>query len=67
LRATGDVLIDQIQPLLRCGFDALDINDAVTLEALQAGRMPGIRHFYQPGFNEAPQTGARPWLRRAEG
>lgn len=65
LRAVGEVLIDQIQPLLRCGFDAFEITDPVTQAALEAGRIPGVTHFYQPGVNEAPQAGARPWLRQA--
>ena len=65
LRATGEVLIDQIQPMLRCGFDAFDITDPVTQAALEAGRVPGVTHFYQPGVGEAPQKGARPWLRQA--
>ena len=66
VRATGEVLIDQIQPMLRCGFDAFEITDPVTQAALEAGRVPGVTHFYQPGVNEAPQAGARPWLRQAE-
>ena len=65
LRAIGEVLIDQIQPLLRCGFDAFEITDPVTQAALEAGRVPGVTHFYQPGVNEAPQAGVRPWLRQA--
>ncbi len=64
LRAIGEVLIDQIQPMLRCGFDAFEISDPVTKSALEAGRIPGVTHFYQPGVNEAPQAGARPWLRQ---
>ena len=67
LRAIGEVLIDQIQPLLRCGFDAFDVTDPVTRAALEAGRVPGVTHFYQPGFKEAPKAGARPWLRQAGG
>ena len=66
LRAVGEVLIDQIQPLLRCGFDSFEITDPVTQAALEEGRIPGVTHFYQPGVNEAPQAGARPWLRQAE-
>ena len=65
LRAVGEVLIDQIQPLLRCGFDSFEITDPVTQAALEEGRIPGVTHFYQPGVNEAPQAGARPWLRQA--
>ncbi len=65
LRAVGEVLIDQIQPMLRCGFDAFEITDPVTQAALETGRVPGVTHFYQPGVNEAPKAGARPWLRQA--
>ena len=48
LRAVGEVLADQIQLMLRCGFDAFEIADAKTETALREGRVPGVSHFYQP-------------------
>ena len=64
LRATGDVLIDEIPLMLRCGFDAFEATDAPTLRALEAGRLPGPAIHYQPASaaGETP-AGARPWLR----
>src|ERR1700687_137526 len=62
LRAIGDVLIDEIPLMLRCGFDSFDVTNAPTLNALQAGRLPGAPLHYQPGSggDEAP-AGTRTW------
>ena len=65
LRAVGEVLIDQIQPMLRCGFDAFEIADPVTEKALRAGQIPGVAHFYQPSLGADVPAGKRPWTRRA--
>jgi phosphoadenosine phosphosulfate reductase len=64
LRAVGDVLIDEIPLMLRCGFDSFDVTDAPTLRRLEAGRLPGSPLHYQPASatDEAPK-GERPWLR----
>ena len=66
LRATGDVLLDEIALMQRCGFTSFEVTDANTLRALKEGRLPKGALFYQPapGQREAP-TGTRPWLRRA--
>ena len=64
LRATGDVLIDEIPLMLRCGFDAFEVSDAPTLAALKAGHLPGPAIHYQPGSVAGEvHVGARPWLR----
>ena len=64
LRATGDVLIDEIPLMLRCGFDAFEVSDGPTRAALEAGHLPGPAIHYQPGSvaGERP-AGARPWAR----
>ena len=64
LRAIGDVLIDEIPLMLRCGFDSFEVTNPPTLSALRAGRLPGPPIHYQPGSGggEAP-AGSRPWLR----
>ena len=36
LRAVGDVLLDQIPFMLRCGFDAFEVAQNVTLEQIEA-------------------------------
>ena len=66
LRATGEVLLDEIALMLRCGFTSFEVADANTLRALKEGRLPKGALFYQPalGPREAP-AGTRPWLRRA--
>jgi phosphoadenosine phosphosulfate reductase len=65
LRAVGDVLLDEIALMLRCGFTSFEVTDVNTLRALREGRLPKGALFYQPalGPREAP-TGTRPWLRR---
>lgn len=65
IRATGDVLLDQIPFMLRCGFDAFAISHEPTRRALAAGRLPEVPIFLQPAgeHGEVP-FGTRPWLRR---
>jgi len=64
LRAIGDVLIDEIPLMLRCGFDSFEVANEPTLRALKHGRLPGPPIHYQPGSGggEAP-AGSRPWRR----
>ena len=68
LRAIGDVLLDEIPLMQRCGFTSFEVVNAPTLRALEEGRLPKVVLAYQPslGAHEAP-TGTRPWLRRAAG
>ncbi len=64
LRATGDVLIDEIPFMLRCGFTAFEVTNAPTIRALEAGRLPGPAIHYQPAsVGGEARTGSRPWLR----
>lgn len=65
VRASGDVLRDQVLAMLRSGFDALEINHPGTLAALEAGAVVGVHYHYQlaaRGTREKP-AGARPWQR----
>jgi uncharacterized protein (DUF934 family) len=64
LRATGDILFDQLQLLARCGFDAFEIVDPATLGLIEQGRRSGVTHFYQPGEGREVPAGTRPWARR---
>jgi uncharacterized protein (DUF934 family) len=68
LRATGDVLLDEIGLMLRCGFSSFEVTDEPTLRALGEGHVPKASLFYQPSvaLQEAP-AGTRPWLRKAVG
>jgi uncharacterized protein (DUF934 family) len=65
LRASGDVLLDEIPLMMRCGFTSFEVVNAPTLHALEQGRLPKVTLAYQPSFGkgEAP-AGTRPWLRR---
>jgi len=65
LRATGDVLLDEIPLMQRCGFTAFEVTDEPTLRALREGRLFVPPLHYQPSVSprEAP-AGTRPWLRR---
>jgi uncharacterized protein (DUF934 family) len=65
LRAGGDVLLDEIPLMLRCGFDSFEVVNEPTLRALKRGHLPGVSLFYQPSVEpgEIP-AGTRPWLRR---
>ncbi len=63
LRATGEVLIDEIPLMLRCGFDSFSVTNEPTLQALEAGHLPGLPIHYQPGSagDERPAGGWRGW------
>jgi phosphoadenosine phosphosulfate reductase len=66
LRAVGDVLLDELPLMRRCGFTSFEIVNAPTLRALEQGRMPHVMLAYQPSFAPAEvPAGTRPWLRRA--
>ena len=64
LRASGDVLIDEIPLMLRCGFDSFEVSNAPTLRALERGALPGGALYYQPSVAPEAPAGTRPWLRR---
>ena len=65
MRATGDVLFDELQFMVRCGFDSFEITDPATLDLLRAGRGTSpFDRFYQPGLEREVPEGTRPWARR---
>jgi uncharacterized protein (DUF934 family) len=68
LRASGEVLLDEIPLMLRCGFDSFEIAHEPTLRALKRGHLPGVSLYYQPSLapHEVPE-GTRPWARRPAG
>ncbi|GAC1559051.1 MAG: DUF934 domain-containing protein [Beijerinckiaceae bacterium] len=65
LRATGDVLRDQIMFLHRVGIDAFDVTHEGTIAALREGKIVLVRKHYQPAAREGEETspGPRAWLR----
>jgi phosphoadenosine phosphosulfate reductase len=65
LRAIGDVLMDQLTLMRRCGFNAFVVTHPATRKALETGQLTTVNLFYQPvGTTEVP-VGTRPFLRRA--
>jgi uncharacterized protein (DUF934 family) len=65
LRAVGDVLIDHIPLMLRCGIDSFAVKNATALKRLAEGRLPGIDYHYQPTARPAEKTGGYSWRRRS--
>jgi uncharacterized protein (DUF934 family) len=65
LRATGDVLIDQVELMIRVGFDELEICNPVTLARLAEGRTGGMPLHYQPGRQAEKKSSQYSWRRRA--
>jgi uncharacterized protein (DUF934 family) len=65
LRAVGDVLIDQIPLMLRCGVDSFAVKNATALKRLEEGRLPGIAVHYQPTARQADKAGGYSWRRRS--
>ena len=53
VRATGDVLIDQLPLMLRAGFDAFEIRHAATMRALEAAPIPAVSRVYQSAAEPA--------------
>lgn len=64
LRATGDVLFDQLQLMARCGFDAFEIIDPVTIKLLESGRRSPMTHFYQPAEGNEERVAVGTWRRK---
>jgi uncharacterized protein (DUF934 family) len=63
IRATGQVLIDQIPLMIRTGFTEFEVWDPVALKRLQAGRLNGIPFHYQPTAKPAQGAGRYSWRR----
>lgn len=67
LRATGDVLFDQIPLMLRMGFDQFAISHGPTLARLDAGAQIGSARHYQPApVSGHPAAGVLSWRRHAQ-
>lgn len=48
LRATGQVLVDQLPHMLRLGFDQFEVGNPVLIARLEEGRVGGLPLAYQP-------------------
>jgi uncharacterized protein (DUF934 family) len=56
IRATGDVLLDQMPLMLRAGFSTFEIASSATIRALEAAPLPAVSHVYQTGAEVADQA-----------
>ncbi|WP_367716436.1 DUF934 domain-containing protein [Nitratireductor sp. GISD-1A_MAKvit] len=63
IRATGDVLIDQVAHMFRVGFSTLEIVNPYTISQLEAGKEAGIPLYYQPAAKAAAAPGSYAWRR----
>jgi len=64
VRAIGDVLMDQLTLMRRCGVTTFVVTHPATRKALETGHLTTVNLFYQPiGTTEVP-VGTRPFLRR---
>ena len=66
VRAVGDVLIDQIPLMLRCGISSFAVTNAVALARLAEGRLPGIDNHYQPTVLSEGKPKSYSWRRVAK-
>jgi uncharacterized protein (DUF934 family) len=65
MRATGDVLIDQIALMIRVGFDEFEISNEVAIARLAEGWIGGVDLHYQPGRAGETKSNNFSWRRRA--
>lgn len=65
VRAVGDVLIDQIPLMIRCGIDSFAVKNETALKRLEEQRLPGIARHYQPATKASSANEAYSWRRKA--
>ncbi|MCA0277796.1 MAG: DUF934 domain-containing protein [Proteobacteria bacterium] len=69
VRATGQVLVDQLPHMLRVGFDEFEVSHPVLLKRLEAGNSGGLPLYYQPAAKASGpvEKGAKYAWRRTAG
>lgn len=65
VRATGQVLIDQLPHMLRLGFDEFEVTHPLLIERLEAGDVGGLPVYYQPTSKPAKAGDKYSWRRRS--
>ena len=63
IRATGEVLIDQIPLMLRTGINEFEVTDETALARLGEGQIGGIAFHYQPAAKTTKAEGGYSWRR----
>lgn len=64
IRAVGNVLLDQIPLMLRCGIDSFVVTNEPTRRRLAQGNTAQVDLYLQPAALAEPPEGSRPWARR---
>jgi uncharacterized protein (DUF934 family) len=64
VRATGQVLGEQLPHMIRGGFDEFEVSLPVLLKRLEEGRIGGLPLYYQPTATETEQGPGYSWRRR---
>lgn len=63
VRATGQVLVDQLSHMLRVGFDEFEVTHPVLLRRLAEGRVGGLGLYYQPTVRQETAGRGYSWRR----
>jgi uncharacterized protein (DUF934 family) len=63
IRATGQVLVDQLSHMLRVGFDQFEVSNPVLIERLERGDTGGIPFQCQPTATSSDVPGKYSWRR----
>ncbi|OBQ74137.1 DUF934 domain-containing protein [Mesorhizobium sp. WSM3873] len=67
VRATGQVLVDQMPHMLRLGFDEFEVSNPVLLKRLEEGRTGGLPVYYQPAVEPEAKGPKYSWRRKRPG
>jgi uncharacterized protein (DUF934 family) len=67
IRATGQVLIDQLPHMLRVGFDQFEVSHPVLIRRLEEGRIDGLPVYHQPAAKPDAKPGKYSWRRTPAG
>ncbi|MEP9374332.1 DUF934 domain-containing protein [Mesorhizobium sp. KR1-2] len=65
LRATGQVLVDQLPHMLRLGFDEFEVSHPTLIARLEAGRTGGLPLHYQPSAKPSEKDPKYSWRRKS--
>ena len=64
IRATGQVLIDQLSHMLRLGFSEFEVSHPVLIQRLEKGDVGGLGLYYQPTSQPAAPGAKYSWRRK---
>lgn len=63
VRATGQILVDQLPHMLRVGFSQFEVTNPVLLRRLKEGRVGGLGLYYQPAAQAERNVPGYSWRR----